>query len=131
MQSMQCWNCLLKHLAAALSYGKEVLAGHGRGNELDHRPDLLGEIVNAEHHAKLLDQSFFRLLNEYRQNLQTNQAIPGINDIEYLRGLYGKAEELSSKPLLMATIDPAYRPIPPKERNCRCRQRPETADELK
>jgi hypothetical protein len=50
MKNMVCYECVLKHLAAALSYGKEIISGHGQGAELDHRIDFLGEITNAEHH---------------------------------------------------------------------------------
>lgn len=42
MDSMKCWDCALKHLAGALSYGKEILTGHAKGAELDHRPVCLG-----------------------------------------------------------------------------------------
>ena len=42
MENMICFECISKHLSAALSYAKEVMSGHGKGSELDHRPDLLG-----------------------------------------------------------------------------------------
>jgi hypothetical protein len=42
MENMKCFDCVLKHLSAALSFGKEILSGHSMGNELDHRIDFLG-----------------------------------------------------------------------------------------
>jgi len=42
MNNMKCLSCALKHISVALSYGKEILSGHGKGSELDHRPDFLG-----------------------------------------------------------------------------------------
>jgi hypothetical protein len=32
----------LKHISTALSYGKEIISGHGKGSDLDHRIDFLG-----------------------------------------------------------------------------------------
>jgi len=42
MKDMKCIECVLKHLATALSFGKEIMSGHSIGNELDHRIDFLG-----------------------------------------------------------------------------------------
>ena len=70
MDSMKCWDCALKHLAGALSYGKEILTGHTKGAELDHRPDLLGELVNCEHQAELLDRELFNRVSTLRKQLQ-------------------------------------------------------------
>ena len=53
---MDCLQCVRKHLANAISYAKEVLAGHGEGGDPDHRPDLLGELGNAEHHLSVNEQ---------------------------------------------------------------------------
>ena len=70
MKDMKCYDCVLKHLAAALSYAKEIRAGHDRNAELDHRPDLLGELVNAEHHLELLDPALCQSAAELRKKLQ-------------------------------------------------------------
>ena len=40
MENMRCFECALKHTATALSYGKEILNGHGEGADLDHRWSL-------------------------------------------------------------------------------------------
>ena len=74
MDSMKCWDCLLKHLAGAVSYGKEVMSGHGRGNELDHRIDFLGELINAEHHAETMDSHLFEIISNIRKKLHAIQA---------------------------------------------------------
>jgi hypothetical protein len=60
----------MKHLSAAMSYGKEVMSGHGQGAELDHRPDFLGELINAEHHMEFLDNVLFRAITDFRRSLQ-------------------------------------------------------------
>ena len=41
MDSMKCYSCVLKHLSTALSFGKEILSGHSKGDELDHRIDFI------------------------------------------------------------------------------------------
>ena len=92
MQNMKCIECVLKHLAAAISYSKEVQAGHGRNAELDHRPDLLGELVNAEHHLKLIDSGLCQAVNSLRNKLQANGINPGLGEIEYIRRLWKLAE---------------------------------------
>ena len=88
MENMKCAECVLKHLAAALSYAKEVQSGHGRNSELDHRPDLLGELVNAEHHLKLLDPGLYQAANSLRKRLQINGVNPGLGENEYIRRLW-------------------------------------------
>lgn len=92
MDSMRCWDCLLKHLAAAVSYGKEVLSGHGRGNELDHRIDFLGEIINAEQHAEALDAVLLRQISVLRKMLQNTHVSIDVKVIDDLRNLYIKTE---------------------------------------
>ena len=56
---MICYECVLKHIAGALSYGKQVLSGHTLGAELDHRIDFLGQIKNAEDHLQLMDKNLW------------------------------------------------------------------------
>ena len=92
MQNMKCTDCVLKHLAAAISYAKEVQAGHDRNNELDHRPDLLGELVNTEHHLKLFDSGLCQAVNSLRKKLQANGINPGLGEIEYIRRLWKLTE---------------------------------------
>ena len=97
MDSMKCWDCLLKHLAGAVSYGKEVMSGHGRGNELDHRIDFLGELVNAEHHAETMDSHLFEIISNIRKTLQSNKVTVTVDLIDELRHLYLIVENLSEK----------------------------------
>ena len=99
---MKCKNCALKHIAAVISYGKETMNGHGKGAELDHRPDFLGELVNAEHHLKLLDAKLHMLVTNARRKLQEKDHVPGMSDIEQLRSIWlmldGAVETANSKP---------------------------------
>lgn len=95
MKDMKCYDCVLKHLAAALSYAKEIRAGHDKNAELDHRPDLLGELVNAEHHLELLDPALCQTAAELRKKLQAESTFPGLDDLEQLRSLWRKTEEQS------------------------------------
>lgn len=92
MDSMRCWDCLLKHIAAAVSYGKEILSGHGRGNELDHRVDFLGEIINAEQHVEALDAVLLRQISILRKTLQNTHVAISMDEIDKLRELYIKIE---------------------------------------
>jgi hypothetical protein len=92
MQNMKCPACVLKHLSAAISYAKEVQSGHNRRHELDHRPDLLGELVNAEHHLKLLDNNICGSVSTLRKKLQDNGINPGLAEIEYIRSLWKMVE---------------------------------------
>lgn len=95
MNNMKCWDCALKHLACALSYGKEILSGHTKGSELDHRPDLIGEMSNCEHHVELLDPILFNVVSSLRKSLQAKKGFVTFEDLEEIRGLYLKVEELS------------------------------------
>ncbi len=95
MDNMICWDCVLKHLAGALSYGKEVLSGHTRGAGLDHRVDFLGELVNAEHHLELMDRGVLNIVSNFRKEMQAKKGMVGIEDLATVRRMYLKAEELS------------------------------------
>ena len=92
MQNMKCFQCALKHVSTALSYAKEILSGHGKGADLDHRPDFLGELVNLEHHLKLLDGNICIEVKNYRQMIQAKKVELSEDDLEYLRELYKKIE---------------------------------------
>lgn len=108
---MDCRDCLRKHLAAALSYAKEILDGHGKGARPDHRPDFAGEIINAEHHAIAiveLDPEPFRAL---RHDLDTREWLPENNDIDTLRYLWTIAdsgENEARKKIIAAKSGAAY-----------------------
>ena len=73
MQTMKCFQCALKHTSTALSYGKQIMNGHGEGADLDHRPDFLGQITNLEHHLKLLDENLLLEVKNYREMLQAKK----------------------------------------------------------
>lgn len=96
MHSMKCWSCALKHIAGALSYGKEILSGHTYGAELDHRPDLIGELVNCEHHAELLSSTLFDVVSSLRKQLQDRHGICSADDLETLRSLYLTIERMET-----------------------------------
>ena len=93
MQSMKCFQCALKHTATALSFGKEILSGHGEGADLDHRIDFLGELTNLEQHLKLLDENLSIQVKNYRQMMQAKKIAVSEQDLQYLRQLYVKIEK--------------------------------------
>lgn len=92
MESMKCFQCALKHTATALSYAKEILSGHGKDSDLDHRPDFLGQLVNLEHHLKLLDENLCVEVKNYRQMIQAKKVNLSEDDLQYIRELYKKIE---------------------------------------
>lgn len=94
MDSMKCYSCVMKHLSAALSFGKEVLSGHSKGDELDHRIDFLGEITNAEQHLELIDKSLFEEISQYRKNIQEKDVLLEASDLDFIREMYLKVERL-------------------------------------
>lgn len=92
---MKCYECVLKHLSKALSYGKEVMSGHDRNNVLDHRPDLLGEIGNCEDHLELIDTDLFAKMKNFRTELQANQVIVSMETLQVIREFYKEVETLA------------------------------------
>lgn len=87
--SMDCVACFRKHLAAAISYSKEIMAGHGIGASLDHRPDLEGEITGAEHHAREMTvPGYAAALRELRHTLEGKGWQPEPDEIAMLRKLW-------------------------------------------
>lgn len=94
MDSMKCFSCVLKHLSTALSFGKEVLSGHSKGDELDHRIDFIGEISNAEQHLELIDRNLFNEISLYRKEIQGKDVLLEANDLNFIRQLYLKVEML-------------------------------------
>lgn len=93
---MICYQCVLKHLAGALSYGKEIISGHTLGASLDHRIDFLGEIINSEHHLELMDINLYNQISNYRKELQSRKILINANDLEFIRNCYNKIEQLES-----------------------------------
>lgn len=96
MTNMKCFECLFKHLAGALSYGKQIMSGHGEGADLDHRIDFLGELVNAEHHAELIDKDLVTEMKTFRSGLQGRGLTIDETTLEVLRQLYLKAQGLQN-----------------------------------
>ena len=94
MDSMKCFSCVLKHLSTALSFGKEVMSGHSKGDELDHRIDFLGEVSNAEQHLELIDKNLFNEISAYRKMVQEKDVLLDANDLDFIRQLYIKVEQL-------------------------------------
>lgn len=94
MDSMICYSCVLKHLSVALSFGKEVMSGHSKGDELDHRIDFIGEIINAEQHLELIDKNLFNEISTFRKNLQEKDILVSIEDLQFIRKLYLEVEML-------------------------------------
>ncbi len=92
MENMICFDCVLKHLAGALSYGKQIISGHGKGADLDHRIDYLGEITNAEHHLQLIDDNLFNQISTYRKQLQSKKVEINQADLEFIRRMYISVE---------------------------------------
>lgn len=92
MENMICYECVLKHLAGALSYGKQIISGHGKGADLDHRIDFLGEITNAEHHLQLIDENLFKIISNYRKELQAKKVQLLPVDLQFIRDLYLKVQ---------------------------------------
>lgn len=88
MESMQCVSCVQKHLANALSYGKEIMSGHNRGAALDHRIDFLGELGNAEHHLELIDKELFLSISQFRKDMQEKNITPDYADLDKIRKLF-------------------------------------------
>lgn len=87
--SMDCVACFRKHIAAALSFAKEIMAGHGAGDDLDHRPDLAGEIASAEQHAKEMTVAgYAKALRELRHRLDAQGWETTPDDLSLLRRLW-------------------------------------------
>lgn len=86
---MDCVACFRKHVAAALSFAKEIMAGHGEGAELDHRADLEGEIANAEQHAReMTTPGYAPALRRLRHELEAKAWQPEAQDAALLRRLW-------------------------------------------
>lgn len=93
--SMACVDCLRKHIAAALSYSKEVLNGHGAGATPDHRADLAGELINAEHHAEALSASIAERLRTVRKAMEKQIFQPTPEQLDTIRSIWVDTFNLS------------------------------------
>lgn len=87
-QTMKCKDCVLKHIANAMSYAKEILAGHGIGGTPDHRPDYLGELVNAEHHLEHISVELLNRVMVIRTAAQMRRMMPVETEIDSLREIW-------------------------------------------
>lgn len=108
---MKCEECVLKHLSAALSFGKEIMSGHDENNELDHRIDFLGEITNAEQHLELIDKELFDDISSFRKNIQSKDVHVDANDLSYIRTLYRKVELVKNKEVFTITYNEYLSPL--------------------
>ena len=97
MQNMKCFQCCYKHLAAALSYGKEIISGHNESNELDHRIDFLGQLVNLQHHLELINKQLFEAAKAQRSDLQSRSVAVTEADLEAIREQYKALEAFEKK----------------------------------
>lgn len=108
---MKCEECVLKHLSAALSFGKEIISGHDENNELDHRIDFLGEITNAEQHLELIDKELFDDISSFRKNIQSKDVHVDVDDLTYIRTLYRKVELVKNKEPFTITYNEYSSPL--------------------
>lgn len=93
---MRCFQCIYKHLSASLSYGKEIISGHSKDAELDHRIDFLGQLVNCEHHLELMDLNLFQEMKNFRTMIQQKQVKIEMSDLQFIREFYIKVENLQT-----------------------------------
>ena len=95
--TMNCLLCLRKHLAAALSYGKEVLQGHGADAVMPHCADFAGELANAEHHAAQMEGvTYAQHLRELRHKLDEQAWTPSGADLDLLRRIWQSSMGISA-----------------------------------
>lgn len=95
-ENKSCPACFRKHISAALSYAKEIMAGHGENADLDHRPDLEGEIVAAEDHANAMrTMGYVTALRKLRHELDALGWHPAEDHLATLRKLWNSSNGLS------------------------------------
>jgi hypothetical protein len=84
MKMKELFGCFRKHISLALSYARECSksGGHGRGGKPDHRADLSGELMNAEIHSSVINQTMTLKLRDFRRSLQEKQFCPDSSDID-------------------------------------------------
>jgi len=100
MNHHEFYDQALMHLATALALAKRVIFGHGLNSQLDLRPDLLGELINAECALKIFNCRLFPQFSQFRQVLQMRGMDISQQDIDRLRQFYLLVEE---RPLLEMT----------------------------
>lgn len=102
-------------IAEAISYATEILSGHRKHSDPDHRPDYLGCIVHIE--RLLLEsglQATSAAFTRYRRALQSRRCSLTADDISYLRRLderiryTPKTETLEA---LMSGVTPDTSPV--------------------
>ncbi len=96
VKDMNCPDCCRKHLAAAMSYAKEIMNGHGKGGKPDHRPDFAGEMINAEHHIQFIAANEAPSIRNFRHKLSSQNWIPESDDINFLRSLWLNSERIKT-----------------------------------
>lgn len=77
-----------ERIGEIISYAVEIIAGHGKFADPDHRPDLLGSLVHLEYtltEAGLTESS--AAVTRYRRGLQLRAIAVTMDDIAYLRGV--------------------------------------------
>lgn len=103
MDNMNCFECVYKHIAAALSYGKQIIGGFNSDSvqnldsELNHQIDFLGQLVNAEHHLQLINQTFYMELRTFRKQCQNNKFNLSQDDLDIIRRFYKKLTDFQNK----------------------------------
>lgn len=115
-QSMNCVQCVRKHIAYAISYAKEVIGGHGEGGDPDHRPDMLGELGNAEHHLACIPelQTLYYQLLTVRRDIESNDYVPTGSQLSELRSIWvlvGSQPAVTRQRALPASPN-YYNPVP-------------------
>ena len=94
MNTMYCFQCVYKHLSVALSYGKQILSGYDKSNDLDHRIDFLGQLINAEHHIELINIDLYKQLSTFRKTLQAKRLKINADDLQIIRDYYKKIQQI-------------------------------------
>lgn len=94
MNTMYCFQCVYKHLSVALSYGKQIISGYDKNNDLDHRIDFLGQLINAEHHIELINIDLYKQLSTFRKTLQAKRLKIDAEDLQIIRDYYKKIQQI-------------------------------------
>ena len=112
MDNMKCFQCVLKHIATALSFGKEIMSGHGLGADLDHRIDFLGELTNLQQHLELIDKNIFIEVKNFRETIQNKKILVDQSDLQFLRQLYLKVQGIQDNIPVSEQKQPSIDSIP-------------------
>jgi len=102
MNNQDVYDHALAHIAAALALAKRVIPESDV--DLDFRPDLLGEIIEAEYALKMFDGNLYLQLLQYRNDLQSREINITPSDINKLRCFYLLVE--TAIPQNIVEIDP-------------------------